>query len=197
MNDCEKLRARGGWHEDAALGRCTPPIGPRNTWSNIAYPVVGIALLSVDGSAWAMATALTTLGIGSGIYHAFKTKWANKLDWIGMYAVMGSLVVHGSVTNHPAAPWVMLMVSTVLGVVFANRMGANDLIGLMLGFAAVPAVLLGNWEYVLVSMVCFVQAYVVWHWDAEHKAWLGLWGHAVWHIMTAVAIGMMYLAQVH
>lgn len=200
IDSCSKLQTRGGWAEDAAEGRCSFPIGPRNTWSNLAYPAVAVALLGVwtDPGTIVMAVALTVLGIGSGLYHGFKTRWANKLDWCGMYLVFGALSVHSFHPGNPNTWMAMALTGVLLAVLFsyvvANKVNLDVQMGLLLWFSALPVVLHGHIALVGTSMALFVAAFVCWELDlARHL--VGRWGHALWHILTALAIGSMYAAQ--
>lgn len=201
LEDCDHRRARGGWLEDAVLNRCSFPIGPRNTWSNVAYPLVGlgIVLLHPSSAAWAMLFALTLLGIGSGAYHGWKTRLTNRMDWAGMYAVFAGLIVHGIAPAHLATPWIMVVAGAIIAWLFAFQLSKVDLntqIGFMLAVASIPAFLLGAWELALVSIWIFGFGFLAWRDDKMlgGKS-LGLWGHAIWHVLTAIAIGFMFIAQ--
>ncbi|MGD9525041.1 MAG: hypothetical protein AB7P61_07600 [Gemmatimonadales bacterium] len=198
MADCAHLRARGGWSEDACLGRCSFPIGPRNTWSNAAYVLAGVVVVLLDRTlaGWVMAGSLVMLGLGSGLYHGFKTLWANRLDHVGMYLTFGALAVHASAPRHPVTPWLMLVTGVALAVLLSYvipRVSLDLQMGMLLWFSMIPAVLLGSASLALLSFGVFLAAYLCWQLD-KHRALLRLWGHALWHILTAAAIAMMYLA---
>jgi len=196
-DSCAKLQARGGWAEDAALHRCSFPIGPRNVISNLAYLAVGANL--AERGFWAMGIAMTVLALGSGIYHGWKTLWANKLDWVGMYMVFGCLVVHAIVPASTAAPWLMLAFGAAVALYYSYELNGIDLnaqMGLFLFLSLLPA-LWGPTPHV--PMACagfatFLVAYGVWQLDVAHSKWVGLWGHAIWHVLTAIAIGLVFLS---
>lgn len=184
------------WSEDEELARRRPPYGPRNTFSNFAYLLIGVAVLleRFSESAAAMAFALLLLGIGSGLYHALKTRWANNLDWVGMYAVMGVLVLHGIVPNAPG--FLLGAVSTIGAVIalfaFEPTHEHLHMIVLFLG-ATIPSFVSGNRLLVLVAVTMFAAAYGCWQLDQRRV--LRLWGHAFWHMLTAAAMGTLFLAQ--
>ena len=195
---CAQLQRRGHWAEDALDGRCDFPIGPRNTWSNLAYPLCGVALVRLDPSpaAWTMASALLCLGVGSGLYHGFKTLWANRLDWTGMYLVFGCLSVHGLAPSHPAVPWLMALTGILLAVLFAYVVPNVSLevqMGVLVWFSALQGILAGHWQLVVLGMGTFVLAFGIWQLDQRRVT--GKWGHATWHVLTAIAIPLLFLAQ--
>lgn len=196
---CEHRRRRGGWTEDRALGRCAWPIGPRNTWSNLAYPAVGWSVLALDPAsamAWVFAGAMTVLGIGSALYHGFKTIWANQLDHVGMYLVFGSLLVAAMAPEHPYAPLAMAVSGLVLAVIFAYvvKVSLDAVMGVLLWFTYVGVALEGDMLLGGISLALFTVGYTAWQLDKAKHPMIGLWGHAVWHILTAAALGAMFLA---
>lgn len=197
-SDCQKRITRGSWAEDLELNRCHFPIGPRNTWSNAAYPLVGwsLPIIQPGSHSLAIASAMTFLGIGSALYHGFKTTWANKMDWAGMYAVFGALVVHASVPDHPSAAWIMVALGGTFAWLFAFQLSQVDLhaqMGLYLSLTLIPTILLGNATLGWISLALFVIAFSVWQLDKTRI--IRLWGHALWHILTAIAIGILYIAR--
>lgn len=201
MESCNRRQMRGGWAEDAALKRCVFPIGPRNTASNLAYPIASGVVLWLDHrttAAWVMAIALALLGLGSGLYHGLKVVWANNCDRAGMYLVFGSLVVHGIVPAHPATPWLMAGTGLLLAASLVYAIPATNLdvqMGVLFWFAAIAAFLHGAVVLPVVSLLLFVVGYACWQLDKARASVVGLWGHALWHILTAGAIALLYLAQ--
>lgn len=200
-DSCYTLQTRGGWNEDFELQRCKWPIGPRNTWSNVAYPLVGWGTygIAASGDAAAFAVAMTALGIGSGLYHALKTRWSNRLDWVGMYMAFSALVVHGIVPGHPLAPWIMLSLGGVVAWYFSYVLNGIDLNGQMGLFFVLSGLrgLLGLTQYAVLAwgaLATLCVAYAVWNLDRRGET--GLWGHAFWHVLTAVAMGMLFFSQV-
>lgn len=194
---CRVLQQRGHWAEDAMCGRCTFPIGPLNTWSNSAYLIAAGALLwrSIDAASLVMAASLCALGIGSGLYHGYKTLWANRLDWVGMYLVFGSLAVHGF-PDSPLTPILMAVTGGLLALLFAYvipRVSLEVQTGLLFWFAAVPIALKGHWPIVLSVLGVFVLAYGCW--VGDRRGWTGRWGHAVWHVWSAIGIYLLYTGQ--
>ena len=198
QEECYHRRCRGKWYEDEYLGRCKFPLGPRNTWSNAAYFLAALVVLIGDFSAngLVMALSLTALGAGSALYHGFKTLWANKLDRVGMYLTFGALVIHG----HQPDPslWIAMLATGVLMSVLLVYIIPTSLLdlqmGILLWLSGVPAILKGFPQGALISLGLFVIGYAAWQCDHRRK-FVGLWGHAIWHILTAFAIALMYFSQ--
>jgi hypothetical protein len=203
MTDSWEVRcARGGWWEDALLQRQSFPVAPRNALSNLAYPLVG-GLLYFSAPSWTsdiFALMLLVLGIGSGLYHWFKSAAANKLDHLGMYAVFLALVTYAVAGPSPATPWLMLGFSAVGAPLFTYRRKTANLnipMGLTLGVCALISLVPGapgHAGLALASVGVFGLAFLCWRLDRTRKFLFPLWGHAAWHGLTAAAIGLMYQA---
>jgi hypothetical protein len=72
------------------LERCAWIVEPANTWSNLAYVAVGVALMvsareTQSLSLRAFGPAAVIVGVFSGIYHASTTFALQVLDFAGMY----------------------------------------------------------------------------------------------------------------
>lgn len=193
---CERLRARGGWAEDAIRSRCAFPIGPANTYSNLAYAIVGtwLAWWYQDGAAAALAVALWLLAAGSALYHGYKTVHANRLDWLGMMSVLGALVAHGWLGAYPWASWAMLGLGALAGggYLAQRRLHFDAVFAVGMLLAALPAYA-SPWTYAALGL--FALAYGC-HWlDRRRSPLVGVYGHAAWHGLTALAAGVLFAAQ--
>lgn len=74
---------------------------PQNTLSNLAYAVVGLAIL-LSGrkpASFGLGLAGIFLGLGSGMYHASLLPEWRLIDILGVYAVLYSLLLVGADTN--------------------------------------------------------------------------------------------------
>ncbi len=72
------------------LQRCAWVVEPANTWSNLAYVIVGVALWSLTRRSSSphlgfFAPAAILVGVASGIYHASYTFALQILDFLAMY----------------------------------------------------------------------------------------------------------------
>lgn len=197
---CARRIARGGWAEDAEEGRCTFPIGPRNTYSNVAYALAagGVVAWGSGDIRWVMAAALLLLALGSALYHGYKTIWANDLDWAGMYATLTVLVVNGMFPNAPGLALGAASIGIVLVALFAFHTHFDAHMAILLAVAAGATMVTRPPERTLEvvgSLCCFVVAYGVWQLDKQRHPAIGRWGHAVWHVLTAAAMMILFLAQ--
>lgn len=178
---------------------CRGMIGPRNTISNLAYAVVGtyLAWKYQDSASAALGVALWVLATGSALYHAQKTLRANRLDWVGMYMVAGALVAHGLVPRLPGVSWAMLAVGGAWVAYYGHQrwMSADWHIALAMVLGSIRPALSGHLGVVGWAWLAFAVAYGAWHLDKAHSRWVGKYGHAAWHVLTAVAIGLCFIAQ--
>lgn len=196
----DRLIARGGWAEDRLLNREGPPYGPLNSYSNVAYAIAGSVVAAVDGTApaAALAVAMWLLATGSALYHGYKTLEANRLDWLGMFAVFGALVAHGYV---PSASWLMLLGSVLLGGVYlyvtrkTGQVSFDLAMAVLLVAGSLPPAIHGTWGWLGASWGAFAVGYGLWQLDRRGSTIVGRYGHAGWHIFTALALGLLFFAQ--
>lgn len=182
----------GGWRESELVGACPAPANPRfplqpvNTVSNLAYPLAGLALFLVTGSADALVFlgATILLGVGSALYHGWPTRRTAALDHAGMYAVMIAVVL--GLTPLPA----LLTAVAAGGGAWALRYRFQPNLNLMMGVLLVVGLAIRSDVVGLVALGLFALGMVAWQIDRQ-TAWLGVWGHGVWHVLTAAAFAVM------
>jgi hypothetical protein len=191
--------ARGKWAEDLTLQRLKVLIGPRNAWSNVAYVAAGVAVffLSDQPIRVPMAVALLMLGAGSFWYHGWKGLLANCADWMGMYP---TVIVSAMIAYAPRAPtlaaWFVLGFAVLFGAAFSFRKRRFDWhMGGFFLLACIPLALAGEWMPLLQSAGLFALGYGAWHLDKRKDKPLGLWGHAIWHVLSAAGILRLVLAN--
>lgn len=198
--DWEARWAMGGWAEDAKLRRKRFPIGPRNTWSSLAYALAGIYLVATGEGAtrWVIAGGMVMLALGSAAYHCWKTHprnlW-NNADWFGMAATMVPLSIHGLLHTSPGLPLGAFSIGLVAASLISMGKHSDEIMGLLFLGAAVPPFLAGNHGPVLIAVALFALAMAFWQADRKRWAIVGLWGHSLWHVLTAVAMPQLYQAQ--
>jgi len=159
---------------------------------------VAVVLIEGGPASAVMGAALCALGVGSFLYHGLKTLWANELDVAGMYVTFGALATHALAPAHPATAWLMALSGSLLAVLFVYVLPPVKLevqMGMLLYFTALPAILTGASALAWTSLGLFVLGYLAWHLDRARAPFIGLWGHALWHLLTAAAIALMYLAS--
>lgn len=204
IDTCQQLQNRGGWAEDLALGRCHNPIGPRNTYSNLSFLVVGVAvhLYLRTPASFLFALAMFALCYGSWRYHAEKTRRANLLDRVGMFLVLVQLAVHGvwRLFHLPSAPLPALVIVTLLltvaAVYYAPLKWMDAQIGAWVALATLGGIVGGRPWLAGLAFALFVAAYACWQLDKDPRRPLGLWGHAIWHLVAGPAFGVLFLAVV-
>lgn len=196
---CEAKKARGGWWEDTFAKNCNFPIAPINTFSNVAYALVGIFIMSRVHTipALVFGIMMIILAIGSGLYHGFKTIPTSRLDHVGMYTVFGSLVIYALSPRHPFIGPLMAIGGVVLALTLAYSSNWKKILDVIMGvcvFLSTMAVALNNSvKPAIFSFTIFLIAYGIWNLDKSRKFFLPRWGHGLWHILTAVALGVLFL----
>lgn len=210
---CRRLVERGPWTEDLLLRRCTPPIGPWNTWSNAAYAIAGAVVYGLDRTdrGAVMLLCLLALAAGSWAYHSAKTVRANRFDRVGMLMVFGALEVLAIDPHDPRIAGAMWIGALLVAVVFTYRLPKADLdvlMGLFLAVAMLAAWLKGSVALGALSMGLFLLGYGLWKIDRRvAEAMLAgtkpilpprivQYHHGAWHHLTAAAIAAMHLAVI-
>jgi Ceramidase len=194
---------RGNWaearlrHCEGGLATTGIPVEPFNTFSNLAYFAAAWLVYRAFGNmpAAVVAASLTLLGTGSAMYHGTKAMWGARLDHAGMYAVFGSLAIYCVAPSHPATPYVMLGGAAAFAIGFALVVPGdlNARMGLLLVLMSIRGFLLGRTLLSGLSLGLFAVAFGTWLLD-QRTTVLSRFGHAIWHVFTAAAIGVMFAA---
>lgn len=199
MSDtCEIRRLRGNFAEGRLASNCDGAIEPWNTWSNVAY-VIGAIVVAVrrpELMGWLLTAAMVLLGVGSGLYHYFKRGWSNRVDVSGMYATMSAI---GFATWPIQADWWAAIAVFCTGVITAlyahvlwKRWDTTKVMAVTLLVGTAGLIASGSWLTLAVSWGCYAIGYAFWTID-QRTTWLGRYGHAMWHVFTAVAMTVMPL----
>jgi hypothetical protein len=184
------------WSEAKAARAEGTVFETRNTWTNLAYLIAGSWCATQGPTGVAMAVAFTVLGLGSGWYHATADMAGQQLDRIGMHLCFAAMVVCGLAPFHPATPYAMLAIGAGFGWAFVVReyVSLDACMALYLVLALASGLLRGNVTEVAYSFTAFGLAYTCWHLDHRTERPFGLWGHAVWHVLTALAMALLFAA---
>jgi predicted membrane channel-forming protein YqfA (hemolysin III family) len=203
---------KGGWCE-AKLNHCESgllrlPQQPVNTYSNIAYATGGLFLTFLLGTLPTYILSITALYlcVGSALYHATSTRWAGSLDVSSMYALFSALAAYAALTligglSDPLVALIMFAVAVLCGYFLRYRYRGN--MSLKIGIFLVLTYVFTVWHlvrngrslvdgYLIVSLVLFAVAYVAWNIDKIKNCPFRRWGHGIWHVLTAVAIFVLY-----
>ncbi len=190
-----EARLRGCEHGIEATGI---PVEPRNAISSLAYLAAAWVTLRLDPNeptVIVFAGAMALLCIGSTLYHGTKAMWCARLDHAGMYSVFAAIAFYGLAPEHSAIHWVMFGSAVGAAIVFGFLFPGNLALrmSLLLAFMSVRAFLLGSATMAGISLVLLAIAGGVWYLDRK-TTFLGRWGHALWHGLTAGAIPAMFFA---
>ena len=207
-------KCKGGWWE-AELNQCDSglvmvPQQPVNTYSNLAYLAVALFLMFFINTltVYILSLTLMYLCVGSALYHATSTRWAGSLDVSAMYAVFSVLAVFA------ASKFTMLEDSLVALIMFVVaglsayflRYKFRGSMAIKIGIFLILTYSLAVWNmlksnnleskgYLIVSFVLFVVAFLVWNLDKWRFFPFKRWGHGFWHIISAVAISILFYAM--
>lgn len=201
----------GNWYE-ANLHNCQDgleavPQQPVNTYTNLAYLAAGLfpgVLLDTPAS-YVFAFAMTYLCVGSTLYHGTSTRWGGMLDVTAIYVVFSALAVYAAAGLFGLPEWLtpalMFVVAGAIAYVLTPRFRRNMhlIIGIFLGSTyALVLLQMGlreQWAarpYLLTSIVAFALAFLFWRMDLTRTFPVPRWGHGLWHILTAVASGLVF-----
>jgi len=205
---------------------------PIDTWSNLAFVLVGLLILEdvlrpsaarsnllaqrrAYGTVYAMAVML--IGLGSWFYHASLTFVGQWFDVMGMY-LLGTFMVLYNVARLSFSPQVMprlpmggrtfaisyVLFNVVLGF---SLIVVPELRRHLFGVLLVVTIVL-EWvirrrrttqihtAYFIAALLIYVLAQIIWTFDLNHVICVPnglLQGHAVWHVLTALSAGLLYL----
>ena len=200
MTDCKILQERGGWHEDQLANRCTFPIAPVNTYSNLAYVLAGLFIFSQlpNLAGFVQALAMAYLGVTSALYHGTKRGWAAKLDHSGMYAGFTALTVYVLAPTNPFIGPTMALVAPIVAWRLAYHSSWTLLypfMGVFVTISFLAGVLNGDPLLAATGLLTLVFAYIIWWRDKKKLFWPAGWGHGLWHVLTATAFVALFLAR--
>lgn len=195
---CATLQERGGWWEDLVANRCWFPIGPINTYSNIAYLIAGVWAF-VTKPSWASAVfglSMAFLAVGSALYHGTKRVWASRLDNAGMYAVFAALLTYTISPTHPYIAPLMALGAIILVKTIAYtenwKYMLNPMMGLMVWLSVITVGIKGHLGEAAMGLTLFGIAYAIWWADKNKTFWFKRWGHGLWHVLTALAVFTLF-----
>lgn len=202
----------GNWeeafHYECPCGLKRLPQQPRNTYSNLAYLAAGLYIYFAIGTdtAFVFAVTMTYLCIASALYHATSTGWSSVLDQTAILAAFPAIAIFGIAAhldagNHPLTPLTMFVVAGLLSYFLSKHvrkyMRAVIAISLGLSYLLLAGYMIRTHNvqprpYLVASLVLFALGYLCWELDRRKKT--ALWGHALWHMLTAAASALIFYA---
>lgn len=217
--DITDYRGCDGWAE-AELHGCRNgllyiPQQPISTYSSLAYLIAGLAVaVGVNTPAsFVFMFTMAYLCIGSMLYHGLASRWAGHLDDSAMYATFAGLASYAMFGWFYGVVGVMLPVAVFAGYLlqYVRPGDQNRRIGILLGVTYLVVTLwnviefdLASVQFLIASAAAFALAYGTWLLGRMRHAldgpwWSHLlifkrWGHGFWHVFTATAIALLFLA---
>jgi len=195
---------------------------PANTFSNVGFVAAGLliawhASVARDGRlvrhlATAMACLVVLLGPGSAAMHATQSAAGGHLDMLSMYLVASFAVAYAAM-RWLGGGTALFVATFVGGIALCELVGlwrgevpvvmssGNAAFALLLVTATVLEVALIRREqaraerrYAYAALAALLTAFAIWN---AARAWLCdphslLQGHAVWHVLCAVAAYFLY-----
>lgn len=187
---------------------------PANTWSSLAFVVtalwVFLRIRSSDRGRAALSraeaglfvSALAFVGLGSAFYHARLTFFGQVLDVSGMYLIVTFILLHRLGPRFQLSPGgsvvAFLTANAALMVAQVTTPSLRRVaFGVLLGAALVV-----EWQasrrgraWLLRGTALMALAFAIWTLDRERVVCAPqslLQGHALWHILGALAAGCLF-----
>jgi hypothetical protein len=198
-------------------------VTPLNTITNLAYVLVGLLILgtahsSADSAAGLLrrragyarlfGAALIALGFGSGFFHASWTLIGQWLDSLGMYLITAFMLLFALVRLRPFSGRLFGIAYAVLCAALGGLWFAAPDARRTFFMAVLAIALLLEFGYLIarrppVQVWLLLAGLVLFFFSDQLRAWdLQAWvcrpdswlqPHAVYHLLSACALGLLYL----
>jgi hypothetical protein len=194
--------------------RCSWIVEPANTWSNLAYVIVGLALwYAARGSSSSQirffGPAAVIVGVASGIYHSSYTFVLQILDFFGMYVFLYLLITLnlrrlgrvGSAWQRVYWPLVLGTTALTVALDFLGVTIQGIVFVLIVATAASEAWLWrrepGASHGMFLLALALIAAGGVFSALDVTRTWCDPWhpwlqGHAFWHVLSALCLFAAY-----
>jgi len=188
---------------------------PANTWSSFAFAIAALfvairlarrtgprALLPAEGVLF--AGSLLVVGLGSAFYHASLTFVGQVFDVSGMYLVGTFILMHRLAPRVSRSPiWAVLGFVLANGVLMTAQITTPSLRRVVFGLLLVSALVV-EWKesragrkWLLGGIGLMALAFVLWVVDRQRLVCEPeslVQGHAVWHLLGALASVCLFLS---
>ncbi len=194
---------------------------PANTWSNLGFVLVGLAILAAPlrrggGSNLAARPTLNLLygitvvflGVGSAIYHASMSFWGQWIDVMSMYLFPTFVGLYNLSRLRPMSDGLVALlyvtVNALLGYLLVAVPGTRRYLFGVLVLALIASILVVRarlkpklqTKWFFAGLASFAAAFGIWILDITKILCVPhslAQGHAAWHLLCAVTTGFLYL----
>jgi hypothetical protein len=193
-----------GWCEERICGWV---VEPSNAWSNLAYVIVGIVILATisrRGPLMLVGIASILIGFGSFAFHATGTRIGELIDVSAMYLLGGLGVMFSArrlfgLSTAQLVLGYVAVVAACVGLMIVTHSNGIIVFALLVTLTVGAEIHLYRHGRAASSyaaqkwmIACFATAFFVWNLDRSRIVCSPtnhlVSGHAVWHVLTAVAI---------
>lgn len=191
------------------------PIAPFDTWTNVAYIVIGLLPFAQRVRSNTVSTLFSvftiTLGFGSGLFHAGGSFTGQLADMVGIFLVFGLIGAHAIQILLRQKNDLLLIVLLVVFVImqfYLRQFSGNVTALLTIGLIIVVPLLIRaddkSWKLkILFSAIIFAMAEAFRQLDpylcnkvAQDALFFGeqskIQAHGLWHIVSAIGIGYIF-----
>lgn len=192
---------------------------PANSLSSFGYVFAGLLMILVAQSrdwisafpplaATILGGAAIIVGIGSVLLHATLTLWGQFFDVLGMYLISGFFLVSAlakwrNIPDRRAMIYYVLLCVVLVAILYALPEVRRWLFAVVLLIAIIvelvfarplrPQVRTG---YYVAGLIANIVAFTIWNLDQNGQLCAPgsvLQGHAIWHLLGAVALWFAFL----
>jgi hypothetical protein len=197
-------------HTDSLL------LQPANTWSSLGFVLVGFWIMLAPWrretvfagwpALWFGLTAVV-IGVGSFLLHATLTLWGQFYDVLGMYLLSGFLLAYAvhrwrGLSTLAALALYLVVCALLIALLWAMPETRRWLFAAVLGLALAVELILARplrpnvrVSLLLYGLTANTIAFGIWILDNTRTLCMPdslLQGHAVWHLLGAIAIYFTY-----
>lgn len=160
----------------------------KETWTNIAYALLGIVAVSIHNDIL-MGLAASTLAVGSYYFH--RTKSHKFFDWYGIVLIL--LVASGQLIESHSYWIVIIAYLCIYGFFLMGRLGVNIEVGISSLFALIASYIHRGLMATLLIAAFFGLCLFIRTKDCgvRQDVFHDSWGHSAWHILTAIGIYLL------
>ena len=192
---------------------------PANSISSFGYVLAGFLMtLMARSRTWVSAfpplaatvlgVAAIIVGIGSVLLHATLTLWGQFFDVLGMYLISGFFLVSAlakwrNIPDRRAMVYYAILCALLVAILYAMPEVRRWLFAVVLVVAIILELVFARPQrpqvrtgYYVAGLIANIVAFTIWNLDQRGQLCAPeslLQGHAVWHLLGAVALWFAFL----